>query len=189
VNLKLALAYGMVFNEMLRYTDFLKMSAFTMGVSTLDYNSTEAAYNTTGLLFKLYGDHLGLIPVALSGNSPQPAPKYPIAGDQPKTNPGSPTYPLDMFAALTADRKFLTIAVVNATESEKKFELNVTGAQLAGPSTLWQMTGSGPDAANHIGQAPQVTVKEIPLGDAPSTISVAPISVGIYRFAVAPAAQ
>jgi alpha-N-arabinofuranosidase len=93
-----------------------------------------------------------------------------------------------MFAALTADRKFLTIAVVNATESEKKFELNVTGARLAGPSTLWQMTGSGPDAANHLGQAPQVTVKEIPLDDASTTISVAPISVGIYRFAVAPPA-
>ncbi len=92
-----------------------------MGVSTLDYNRTEAEYNTTGLLFKMYRDHLGTIPVALSGNSPQPAPKYPIAGDQPKTHPGSPTYPLDMFAALTPDRKYLTIAVVNATESEQKF--------------------------------------------------------------------
>jgi hypothetical protein len=60
-NLKLALAYGMVFNEMLRYTDFLKISAFTMGVSTLDYNATGAVYNTTGLLFKMYGDHLGSI--------------------------------------------------------------------------------------------------------------------------------
>ena len=38
VDLKLALAYGMIFNEMLRYTDFLTMSAHTMGVSTLDYH-------------------------------------------------------------------------------------------------------------------------------------------------------
>ncbi len=186
VNLKLTLAYGMVFNEMLRYTDFLKMSAFTMGVSTLDYNSTGADYNSTGLLFKLYGDHLGSIPVALSGNSPQPAPKVPIAGDQPKTNPGSPTYPLDMFAALTTDRKFLTVAVVNATESEQKFDLSVTGTHLAGPSTLWQLTGSSLDAANHVGQPQQVTVKEISLGDAHGTITVAPISVNIYRFPIAP---
>jgi alpha-N-arabinofuranosidase len=189
VNLKLALAYGMVFNEMLRYTDFLKMSAFTMGVSTLDYNSTGADYNTNGLLFKLYGDHLGSIPVALSGNSPQPTPKYAIAGDQPKTNPGSPTYPLDMFAALTADRKFLTIAVVNATDSEQKFDLSVAGTKLAGPSTLWQMTGSSLDASNHAGQPPQVAVRETPLGNAPATISVAPISINIYRFPVAQAAQ
>lgn len=184
VNLKLALAYGMVFNEMLRYTGFLKMSAFTMGVSTLDYNQTEATYNTTGLLFKMYRDHLGSVPVALSGNSPQPAPKYPIAGDQPKTNPGSPTYPLDMFAALTADGKYLTLAVVNATESEQKFDLKVAGARLGGSSIMWQMTGSGPDAANHLGQPPQVEVKEIPIGNAPRAISVAPVSVNIYRLPV-----
>jgi len=189
VNLKLALAYGMVFNEMLRYTNFLKMSAFTMGVSTLDYNSTGAAYNSTGLLFKMYGDHLGSIPVALSGNSPQPAPRYAIAGDQPKTNPGSPTYPLDMFAALTADHKYLTIAVVNATESDQKFDLSATGVRLDGPLTLWQLTGNSLDAANHVGQTPQVQVKEIPLGDVQGKITVAPISVNIYQFPVAQAAK
>ncbi len=58
-DLKLALAYAMVFNEMLRETDFLRMTAFTMGVSTLDYNQTAATLNTNGLLFKLYGEHLG----------------------------------------------------------------------------------------------------------------------------------
>lgn|SRR5579871_925847 len=185
VNLKLALAYAMIFNEMMRHTDFLTMSAHTMGVSTLDYNSTAATFNTTGLLFKLYGEHfVGSIPVELSGNSPQPAPRYPIGGDQPRTNAGSPTYPLDMFAALTPDRKFLTLAVVNATESEQKFNLNVSGARLAGPSTLWQMTGESLDAANRVGQPPQVEVKKIPIGEAPGTLSVAPISVNIYRFPV-----
>lgn len=190
VNLKLALAYGMLFNEMLRHTDFLTMSAHTMGVSTLDYNSTAAAFNTTGLLFKLYGEHfVGSIPVALSGNSPQPAPQYPIGGDQPKTNSGSPTYPLDIFAALTPDRKFLSIAVVNATETEQKFDLNVAGARLAGPSKMWEMTGKDLEAANHVGQAPQVEVKEIDIGDVPPTLSVAPNSVDIYRFPVAQALQ
>src|SRR5208337_4547633 len=190
VNLKLALAYGMLFNETLRHTDFLTMSAHTMGVSTLDYNSTAATFNTTGLLFKLYGEHfVGSMPVALSGNSPQPAPKYPIGGDQPKTNSGSPTYPLDMFAALTPDRKYLTVAVVNATESEQKFDLNITGARLEGLSMLWRMAGKDLDAANHVGEEPQVMVKEIAIGDAPGTISVAPISVNVYRFPVVESAQ
>jgi alpha-N-arabinofuranosidase len=185
VNLKLALAYGMLFNEMLRHTDFLKMSAHTMGVSTLDYNSTAATFNTTGLLFKLYGEHfVGSIPVALSGNSPQPAPKYPIGGDQPKTNSGSPTYPLDMVAALTADRKYLTLAVVNATESVQPLALNVAGVRLAGKATLWEMTGKDLDAANRVGQKPQVEVKETEIGKVPQTLSVAPFSVNIYRFPV-----
>jgi alpha-N-arabinofuranosidase len=190
-DLKLALAYGMIFNEMLRHTDFLTMSAHTMGVSLLDYSPTAAALNTTGLIFKLYGDHFaaGSMPVAVSGNSPQPAPKYPFGGDQPKTNSGSPTYPLDVFAVITPDRKFLTLAVVNATESEQKFDLDLTGIHLAGPSTLWQMTAKSLDAANRVGQEPQVEIKEIALGDAPHSLSVVPISVNVYRFPIIQAAR
>jgi alpha-L-arabinofuranosidase len=185
-NLKLVLAYAMLFNEMLRHTDFLKMSAHTMGVSTLDYNSTDATLNALGLLFKLYGEHfVGSVPVSLSGNSPQPAPQYPVGGDQPKTNSGSPTFPLDMVAALSPDRKFLTLVVVNATEAETRCDLNVTGARLGGKPTVWQMTGKDLDAANRVGQEPQVGVKEISAGNVSGTISAAPISVTVYRFPVA----
>ena len=180
-NLKSALAYGMVLNEMLRHTDFMTMAALTMGISTLDYNNTNSVLNTTGLLYKMYRDQLGTLPVAVSGNSPQPAPKYPPYGDQPKINAGSATYPLDMMAALTEDHKFLTIAVVNATESEQKFDLNVTGARV-GPAKMCQLTATSVDAANHVGQQQQVEVKEVSSGNAQGTISVAPISVTIYRF-------
>jgi alpha-N-arabinofuranosidase len=188
-NLKLALAYAMVFNEFLRESDFLRMTAFTMGVSTLDFNQTAATLNTNGLLFKLYGEHLGAgsIPVALTGNSPQPAPTQHIVDDLPRTSAGSPTYPLDMVAALSADRKFLTLAVVNATDSEQKFELNVSGARVTGGGTMWQMTGKDLEAANHVGQTPQVEVKETSVSGTPTTLSAAPISVLIYRFPVAAA--
>jgi alpha-N-arabinofuranosidase len=182
-NLKLALAYAMIFNEMLRHTDFLRFSAHTMGVSTMDYTPTAANLNTTGLLFKMYGEHFpGSTPVAISGNSPQPAPKYPVGGDQPKTNSGSPTYPLDVFAALRPDRKFLDVAVVNATQSEQTLVMNVTGLPSAGPSTQWQITGKSLDAANRAGQPPQVEMKEIPTGGGPHSLTIAPISVNIYRF-------
>jgi alpha-N-arabinofuranosidase len=183
-NLKLTLAYGMVLNEMFRHTDFLKMGAYTMAVSTLSINSTGSVYNSRGLLYKMYRDHFGILPVAVSGNSPQPWPKHPPYGAQPLTSSGSPTYPLDMVAALTEDHKDLTIAVVNGTESEQKFDLNVTGVRLEGPSTVWRLTGKDLEAANRVGEPPQVTVKEISIGNAPGTISVAPISVDIYRFPV-----
>jgi len=190
-DLKLALAYAMVFNEMLRETDFLRMTAFTMGVSTLDYNQTAATLNTNGLLFKLYGEHLGAgsIPVALRGNSPQPVPTEHIVGDLPRASAGSPTYPLDMVAALSADHRFLTLAAVNATDSAQKFDLTVSGSRLIGDATLWQMTGKSLDAANHVEQAPQVEVQESVVGGASATLSAAPISVSIYRFPVAQSAQ
>ena len=94
-----------------------------------------------------------------------------------------------MFAALSPDKKVLILSVVNATDSEQRFELSVTGAQLAGPSALWQLTGSSVDAANRVGQPPQVEIKETPTGSAPGTISVAPISVNIYRFPLAQTAK
>jgi alpha-N-arabinofuranosidase len=190
VTLKQSLAYGMIFNEMLRHTDVLTMAAHTTGVSTIDFNRTAATMNALGLTFKMYSDNfVGTIPVAISGNSPQPAPRFPPGGDEPKTSSGSPTYPLDMFAALSPDRKFLLLSVVNATDSEQKFDLSVSGTRLTGPSKLWQLTGSTVDAADRVGQPPQVEIKESAIDSAPETISVAPISVNIYRFPVTQTTQ
>jgi alpha-N-arabinofuranosidase len=157
----------------------------------IDFNRTASTMNGLGLVYKMYGDHfVGAIPVALSGNSPQPAPKYPAGGpDQPAKSSGSPTYPLDMVAALSPDRKYMIVSVVNATESEQKFDLSVTGAHVAGPSKLWQLTASSFNALNRVGQAPQLAIKESSLGNVPSIITVAPISVSIYRFPVAQSAQ
>jgi alpha-L-arabinofuranosidase len=184
-NLKLALAYAMTFNEMLRHTDFWRMSAFTMGVSTLDINQTSAVLNTTGLLFKLYGDHMSAgLPVAVSGDSPQPAPAQQIVENLPSTSAGSPTYPLDVVAALSPDRKYLTVAVVNATESVQPLKLNVVGGQLGTQAVQWEFTGNNLDAANHVDQSPQVETERTAIRNVSETVSVPPISVDIYRFAV-----
>ena len=187
-DLKTALAYSMILNEMLRHTDFLRMSARTMGVSTIDYTPTAAAFNTTGLVYKLYGDSFvaGSIPVALTGNSPQPAPQSPVGGDQPETSSGSPTFPLDMFAALTPDRKYLTLAVVNATDTERSFDLNVAGVRLEGQPTLWQIAGKDWQAADQVGQAPQVRITKALVSGSAHRLTVAPISVDVFRIPVAP---
>ncbi|MFP5203779.1 MAG: alpha-N-arabinofuranosidase [Acidobacteriota bacterium] len=184
-SLKIALAYGMLFDEMMRHTDFLTMSAHTMGTSTLNITPTSSSFNTTGLMFKMYHAFVGTIPVSVTGNSPQPATDSARYADEPKTSSGSPTYPLDVFAALTPDHKYLQVAVVNATSSEQKFDLNVTGMRLDGPATLSQLTGDSLDAEDSAGKAPQVEIKQTSIGNAPHDITVAPISVNLYRFPVA----
>ena len=189
-NLKQALAYGMLFNEMLRHSDFLTMAAHTMGTSTLDFNSTASTLNTLGLVFKMYSNSFpASVPVEVTGNSPQPAPKYPPAPDQPKVNSGSPTYPLDVFAALSADRHFLIVAVVNATDAQQSLDLKVAGVHLSGPSSLWQLTGKSLDAVDRIGQAPEVSIQQTAFDNASRPLSIAPISVSIYRFPVATTAH
>ena len=183
-NLRLALSYAMVMQEMFRHTGFIKMSAFTFATSTLDYDSTDAIFNTTGLMFKLYREHYGTLPIEVTGNSPQPPPKWPVGGDQPAVNAGSPTYPLDVVAAFTGDRKFLTVAVVNPTTSTQRLDLNIQGVQVSGKSRIWQMTGPNVDAANVLGQKPQVETVLTTLPEVPPTLSVAPISINIYEFPV-----
>jgi alpha-N-arabinofuranosidase len=179
--LKLALSYAMVLHEMFRHTDFLNMSAFTFGISCLDFNSRDAIYNSNGILFKFYREHFGTLPVAVTGNSPQPAPKWPIGGDQPKINAGSATYPLDVAAALKADRKSLTVGVVNVTETPQPWDLNIHGVQ-PGKVKGWRLTGPNLDAANTLCQPPQLVVEEITLPE--NLTQVAPISINIYEFEI-----
>lgn len=183
-DLKLALSYGLVLQEMFRHTDFIKMSAYTMGTYVLESSDTDAIYNPTGWTFKLYRDHFGTIPVAVTGNSPQPAPKYPVGGDQPAVTAGSPTYPLDISAAFTADHKFLTVAVVNPTETAQPMDLNFAGVQLGVNTTLWQLTGPSLDARDALGEKPQVLITSAPISGVPSSLTVAPISMNIYQIPV-----
>jgi alpha-L-arabinofuranosidase len=185
-NLKSALAYAMVLQEMLRHTDFLKMSAFTMGVSTLDITPTASVLNSTGEVFKLYGDHFGAgeVPVAVSGNSPQAAARYPVGFDHPQVSAGSPTYPLDVIAALSPDRQKLTISVVNATQTAQPLDVTVMGGTVKGPGTRWQLSGANLDAANTVEAAPGVTIDRSESGDLSGGLSVPPISATVYEYSV-----
>jgi alpha-N-arabinofuranosidase len=186
-NLRLALAYSMVLQEMLRHTDFMTMSAFTMGVSTLDITPTTATLNTNGEVFKLYGEHFGAgtLPLMAEGKSPQPAPRYSVGFDHPQVRAGSPTYPLDVIAALSPDRRTLKIAVVNATMVPQRLTVRVTGARVRGPGTAWVLTGPRPDAANSVGQPPQVIVRKDKVPDLSRGLTVPPISTSVFEFAAA----
>ena len=62
-NLKQTLANAVVFHEMFRHTDLIRMAGHTMATSSIEFNATDATLNTTGLLFQLYRDHFGTVPV------------------------------------------------------------------------------------------------------------------------------
>ncbi len=70
-SLRTTLAYSMIFQEMLRHTDFLTMTAHTTGTSTMDITPTSAKLNALGTVFKLYGDLFGdgAVPLAVSGGA------------------------------------------------------------------------------------------------------------------------
>jgi len=177
-------AYAWAFHEMFRHSDIFQMANLTFATATFNSNGTEAVLNPTGLLFKMYRDHFGVIPVEVGGNSPQPKPAFPAGGDQPAVNPGSPTYPLDVSAALSSDRKILAIAVLNPSDAEQSIHLDIRGASLASTGTLWRMAPSSIDATVKAGSPPEVQVEEQSLGALPATVTLRPYSVNIYSYPV-----
>jgi len=185
-NMKQTLGNALVFHEMFRHTDVIQMAGHTMATSALDFNPNEATLNATGLLFKLYRDHMGTVPVEVGGNSPPLPPSRPaIGGNQPTPNAGSPTWPLDVSAALSADGKLLTIAVINPTESAQALDITIQGARLNGKGRIWRLTGPGLTAMTGLTRK-EVQVTEASLNDVPRTLHVAPISVEMYEFEKAP---
>jgi alpha-N-arabinofuranosidase len=180
-NMKLTLANALVFHEMFRHTDLIAMAGHTMATASIEFNATDAALNPTGLLFQLYRDHFGSVPVEVSGNSPPPPPKYPVGGDQPQVNAGSPTYPVDVSAAITGDGKRLTLAVVNPTESTQKLRLTVIGIGLRGNGRAWHMTAPSLEATTGLTKH-EVEIKEALVNEVPATLDLAPISISIYEF-------
>ena len=181
---KVVPAYAWAFHEMFRHSDIFQLGAFTFATAMMSENRTEAVLNPTGLLFKMYRDHFGTIPVEVSGDSPQPKPAFPAGGDQPAVNPGSDTYPLDVSAALSEDRKTLTFAVLNPSDSEQHMNLSISGTKLSSQGHLWRMAPSSVDATIVVGQKPGVEVEEQELTSVPDAMSVPPFSVNIYSFPV-----
>jgi alpha-N-arabinofuranosidase len=177
-------AYAWAFHEMFRHSDLFHLGAFTFATSMMSANRTEAVLSPTGLLFKMYADHFGTIPVDVSGDSPQPKPTYPPGGDQPAVNPGSDTFPLDVSAAFTADRKTLTFAVLNPSDSAQQLKLSINGVKLASRGRLWRMAPPSVEATISVGQKPGVTVEEHGQVTIPDTMAVPPFSVSIYSFVV-----
>ena len=182
---KVVPAYAWVFHEMFRHSDLYQLGGFTFATAMISEDRTDAVLSPTGLLFKMYRAHFGTIPVEVSGDSPQPKPIYPAGGDQPRVNPGSDTYPLDVSAALTEDRKTLTFAVLNPSDPEQKPQgFNHRGTTFD-RGHLWRMAPASVDATIIVvGQKPGVEVQEQALTAVPDSVLVPPFSVSLYSFPV-----
>jgi alpha-N-arabinofuranosidase len=177
----------MVLQEMLRHTDFLKMAAFTTGASTMDITPTGAALNSTGMVFTLYGEHFGpgTVPLAVAGNSPQPAPKHLVGYDHPQVRAGSPTWPLDILAGLSPDRRTLHIAIVNATLEPQRVRIRLKQLQVRGGGLQWLLTGAALDAQNKVGAPPGVTIQPVRMPPLGASLMVPAKSASTFEYPIA----
>jgi len=168
-------AYAWVFHEMFRHSGIFQMAGHTFATSLLARNGTAVKLNANGEVFKIYRDHFGSIPVEVSGDSPQPKVTDPVGGEQPAVNAGSATFPLDVAAAWTADRRTLTVAVLNPTDTSQTLKLNIAGTSLAGKGALWRLAPAGDDIQN-----PAITSSHV--DSIPDTLTLPRYSISIYEL-------
>jgi alpha-N-arabinofuranosidase len=134
---------ALVYHEFFRHSDMVALGVATGGMGTLAMDSygDPVGLRMEGVVMKMLHDHFaGALPVAVTGNSPQHAIKGTLWVDLPARASGSPTYPLDVFAALSANRKKLAVSVVNPTDTAQDCDLSLTGVQPAGGARLWRLT-------------------------------------------------
>jgi len=163
--LKDALGIAAGLHEMIRSSDIVFMANYAQTVNVIGCiktTKTAAAFDTTGLPLKLYREHFGTIPVEL-------------AGDQS---------PLDVAAAWTADRKALTIGVVNPTDQEQILPMKVQGATLTGGGKVWLISHSDPMAYNEPGKEPNVVIKGKVVEGVSDKLTVPPLSISLYKLFV-----
>jgi alpha-N-arabinofuranosidase len=149
-------------NEYARQSDMFFMANYAQTVNVigaLKTSKTAAAMETTGLALMLYRKHFGTVPVAVEA-----------------------TEPLDVAAALTPDRKTLTVAIVNPTMIALEIPLAVQKAALAGAGRRWQIAGDDPMAHNDPGKPPKVQIEEQTVDHVGDKLSVAPCSVTLYAL-------
>ncbi len=86
---KVVPAYAWTFHEMFRHAEVYQLGALTFITSTYSAANGQAVLNPTGMVFKLYRDRFGTIPVEVTGNSPQPKPNYPPAASSRPSTPAA----------------------------------------------------------------------------------------------------
>jgi alpha-L-arabinofuranosidase len=131
-------------------------------IGCIKTTKTAADFDSTAMPLMLYRQHFGTIPVAVEHQAA----------------------PLDISAALTADKKALTIAVVNPTKDATQLKLNLDAVKLAGKAQTWVIAGSDPLAYNQPGEPRKVDIQEAGTTDLTSVVSVKALSITLWKVAI-----
>lgn len=179
-----ALSSAETMHELFRNSGWFLMSAYTHLTGLVSFNRTDMNVLPVGMMFKLYRRHFGVTPVAVTGNSPQHDVKGLAGVDKPKIPSGSDTYPLDASAALTADGKALTVAIVNSTESEQQIDVTFKAVALQPGGKLWRIAAAELNPQNQPGKPPAVDIVESAVTQVPGRLVIPKLSISLYEWPV-----
>jgi len=156
----LGIAAGL--HEFFRNSDIYFMANYAQTVNVIGCiktTKTQAAFDTTALPLMLYRRQFGTIPVKADHSAD----------------------PVDVTAALTENRRALTVGIVNPTWDTYELMINVDGVEVGGQARTWVITGENPLAYNEPGQRRGVTLKAGGPVDLGETVSIKPLSVTLLK--------
>jgi len=135
------LGIAMGLHEYFRNSDMYYMANYAQTVNVIGAiktTQTAAAFETTGLVLKLYRNQFGTIPLKIESTIPN----------------------LDVSVALTDDKKEITIAVVNMGSIPQTIKFELGEMKSAKQGRQWIIQNSNPEAFNTPGEQPQVVIDE-----------------------------
>ncbi len=180
------LSYALCLHEMFRHSDKITASCATGGLRLLTDSTGDAVgFPAEGVVMKLMQTHfLHARPIPVDGNSPEQQVRGTNFVDKGPTPSGSPTYPLDVLAAFSSDRKTFLMSVVNPTEDRHSLTPRISGIKLRQRGKLYQIAPPGVNSANEPGKESVVKIAEAEQAGFPETVQCPPVSVSLYEFEV-----
>ena len=159
----LGIAAGL--HEYFRNTDIIYMANYAQAAGVtgcIKTTKTHAEFDATAFPLMLYRAHFGVIPVHVE----------------------NPAAPADICAALTSDKKALTVGVVNPKAEVFSLKFNLKSARMTGLGRTWIITGTGPLAFNQPGEKRQVDMRESPEANLSGTVTLPAYSITLFRIPV-----
>jgi len=164
-HLKDALGVAIGLHEYFRNSDLYFMANYAQTVNVIGCiktSRTAACFATTGLPLKLYRRHFGTIPIEISEE----------------------TSDLDIAVALTTDKKAITIAIVNPTESTEQVVVDFRKTVVKEKGKKWMINHFDPEIYNEPGKTPNVTIKEEDIIFTENKLNIPSYSIVMYRLEV-----
>jgi alpha-N-arabinofuranosidase len=161
--LKDALGIARGLHEYFRNSDIVYMANYAQTVNVIGCikaSKTHASMAATGQILKLYRNHFGQIPVEAAGEFDQ----------------------LDVSAALTADRRKVTLAIVNPTRRKYEISLILKGRGVSSSVKSWRITGPEEGSFNEPGKPDLVKVEQQNAEPDMSRIQISPLSVSLFEL-------
>ena len=181
MGLRGTLGVAAALNEYFRHSEYIMMGAYTGFSGLYRHDEANAVISSRGILFKLYIERYGTIPVKISGNSPQKELIGTVGVDIPKEISGSPTYPLDIAAALDERNSKLMISIVNPTATEQSINLKYDGATPRNDVKIYTLSSTNVTDENSFTSPDIIKVKESTARFS-NTIKVQPFSITLYEI-------